>query len=607
MRSPRTDCCEQDCGGGSCADKIIENLAQQTEYLCHVRGHITPVIMNLDIDEDWFTGYSEPRRATYHLEGAVQMFLYQYVGSHSQSELARLLRGATHVYGRFGFRRSPTQQIISHNWRNRFTPTERRTIKEAAQEIREICDEHGLLGTTEPEPALDPDDLLDDDISEDLIMDAVDRATELGFQEFTADRADNAKYALEAYFERQGYLNMTNAGTTTDRRRFARLSERDEVPHGSSHNRTMKKVATPDPQTRLDEYEDGRGLPRWKEIRDEVLPAFHAGVERQLDEIAGRDREGLREPVKAALDITYWNFWSSPYRSEEDVDWSEKPTEITYQDGSTREVYLKNDYPEMVSGLKGSHKRGYKFATLTIVAEDTPIVLAIEPVRDKRNWEKAKDLDVQRTSRGELVERLLEQARQHIEIHKVFADREFDAHAVRDVINRSGIQYVIGKEYRSKADAKGVQKTVNDPILDAKVEHAELTVDGRTHDVSIMYVPKKAAKGNEDLVEDDYVIFTTNAEVSPDRAQALTGQYRHRWEIENQYKMIKKHFLPTCASKDYRLRFLYFTIGVIMYNVWRLANFVLRDEVDINLGEKPPLRAGEIVELVAFCLFDPGD
>ena len=73
-----------------------------------------------------------------------------------------------------------------------------------------------------------------------------------------------------------------------------------------------------------------------------------------------------------------------------------------------------------------------------------------------------------------------------------------------------------------------------------------------------------------------------------------------------EYKSIRKHFLPASASKDYRVRFLYFTIGVLMHNVWRLTNFLLRDEVDVDLGEKPPLRAGEIVELVAFCLFDPG-
>ena len=143
-------------------------------------------------------------------------------------------------------------------------------------------------------------------------------------------------------------------------------------------------------------------------------------------------------------------------------------------------------------------------------------------------------------------------------------------------------------------------------MSDVKVEHATLTVDGRTHDLSIMYVPKDTQADQDEIIEGEYAIFTTNAEVSPDRAMGLTTQYRKRWQIENEYKTLKNHFLPTCASKDYRIRFLYFTVGVIMYNVWRLANFVLRDEVDVHLGEKPPLCAGEIVELVGFCLFDPG-
>jgi hypothetical protein len=77
-------------------------------------------------------------------------------------------------------------------------------------------------------------------------------------------------------------------------------------------------------------------------------------------------------------------------------------------------------------------------------------------------------------------------------------------------------------------------------------------------------------------------------------------------EIENEYKSIKAHFLPTSASKDYRVRFLYFALGALMYNVWRMANFILRDEVSVDVGEHPPILAGEIIELVAFCLFDPG-
>jgi len=595
-------------GGGE--SDIVGSLAEQCVDLCDLRGHMTPVIANLDIEDDWFEGYDNSTRASFDLNSVVKMFIYKEALGLSQAELARRLSGIAYVYVRFDFSRPPAQQFISYNWRHRFSAEERAVIKQAAQHISDICDDHDLLGVNgqDTSPALEPEDISGRDLSEEIIMNAVERATALGFDEFTAGRADNAKYALESYFERQGYLNMVKAGTTTPRRRFARLSERDEVPHGSSHNRTMKKIADPSRMTTLDEFGDGDGLMMWERIRDEVLEAFHAGVEKQLDEIAGRDREGLRQPVHAAIDITTWNFWPSPYRSEEDVAWHEKPTEITYGNGSTREVHVKDDYPEMVSGLKASHERGYKFATLTIVAEDSIVILAIEPVRDERAWEKASDdIDVNTRGRGELVDRLLEQAEQHVDIHKVFADREFDTHAVRDVIDRRRIQYLIQKRKQSGADDFIVEASAQDPITNTHIEDAELTVDGRSHDVSVIGMPKDTVDNKQDADEDDYILFTTNAEVSPGRAQALGTQYRKRWEIENQYKMIKNNFLPTCASKDYRVRFLYFVIGVIMHNVWRLTNFILRDEVDVHVGEKPPLRAGEIVELIGFFLFDPGD
>lgn len=247
--------------------------------------------------------------------------------------------------------------------------------------------------------------------------------------------------------------------------------------------------------------------------------------------------------------------------------------------------------------LKDSNRREYKFATLTIVAEDTPIVLAIEPVRDKRWWETD---DVTTTSRGEIVDRLLKQAQQHVDIHKVFADREFDGHAVRVAAHRHDVQYIIGKRESADKDSENIVEIKEDAVNNVRVEHGSLTYNGNTHDVSFMYIPI-------DDKEDNYAIFVTNAWVSPDRAIALAVQYRQRWIIENEYKTIKKHYLPTTASTDYRIRFLYFTVGVMMFNVWRLANFILRDTVNINLGENPPVQAGEIIELIAFCLFDPGD
>ena len=124
--------------------------------------------------------------------------------------------------------------------------------------------------------------------------------------------------------------------------------------------------------------------------------------------------------------------------------------------------------------------------------------------------------------------------------------------------------------------------------------------------MSFIYVPKDSAKDDEEYIEGDYAIFTVNAWVGPDRGMGLTERYRDRWRIENEYKSIKQNFLPTLASSDFRSRLLYFVIGVTLYNVWRLSNYLLRDHVDVDLGEDPPILAGEIVELVGLCLFDPG-
>lgn len=79
-------------------------------------------------------------------------------------------------------------------------------------------------------------------------MNAVEAARNRSLDKFNSDRASNATFSDLVFFERQGYLNMTDRGTTTrstgSRRRFERLSDRRETPHGDTHLRTMKKTAT---------------------------------------------------------------------------------------------------------------------------------------------------------------------------------------------------------------------------------------------------------------------------------------------------------------------------------------------------------------------------
>ena len=106
--------------------------------------------------------------------------------------------------------------------------------------------------------------------------------------------------------------------------------------------------------------------------------------------------------------------------------------------------------------------------------------------------------------------------------------------------------------------------------------------------------------------EGAYAAFTTNRDVPLEQVEGFAGQYSQRWEIENEYKTIKKHFLPMVGSMNYRIRFLYFVIGVVMYNVWQLTNLLFRDAVDVHLRECPPIPVSEFNEILAFCLV-PGD
>lgn len=101
--------------------------------------------------------------------------------------------------------------------------------------------------------------------------------------------------------------------------------------------------------------------------------------------------------------------------------------------------------------------------------------------------------------------------------------------------------------------------------------------------------------------DDTWAVFTTDRDVPPEMVQGFAGQYTYRWQIENEYKPIKQHFLPTVASTDYRIRFLYFVIGVVMYNECRVTNLLFRDVVEVHLGEQPPIPAGEFIEILAFC------
>ncbi|WP_246391912.1 hypothetical protein [Halosimplex pelagicum] len=207
----------------------MDGLVEQAEELCTLHDHITREIADLDVSESLFSDqYGRTSTTDFAFESVVRMFLYQHARGFNDSELHRRLKGTAYVFIRFELGRAPTQQAINYMWRRRFSLTDRQAIEATASEIRAVAADHDIV--SDGEPRLDPGEVSDEAVTDEHIMQAIRTARDRGLDAFETDRAANAQYPDDLFFERQAYLNLADVGTTTPRRRFDRLSDWKKHP-----------------------------------------------------------------------------------------------------------------------------------------------------------------------------------------------------------------------------------------------------------------------------------------------------------------------------------------------------------------------------------------
>ncbi len=191
-------------------------------------------------------------------------------------------------------------------------------------------------------------------------------ARSYAFNSLQTNRAQNASYPDSCIFEMQSFMSLVRCGTAQGAHRFARFSNRGRTHHGDTHLRTVKQFT---PESLLERFDSATGR---------ILSVIESEV-------------SFRRPVTVAIDIT-----TIPYY------------------GRTAEM-------PMVSGMKNGEGRAFKFATLSIVGRNTPLVLAVEPVRESSSWDENPPNRIHR-----VVRRLVRKAKEHIPIEMVLCDREFD-------------------------------------------------------------------------------------------------------------------------------------------------------------------------------------
>lgn len=504
---------------------------------------VLTAIQSVHLETDSFSdGYAAWHPASYPFMEMVRLFLYHEVTGESYQSLSEYPELAAEL----GLEKTPGASVLSRTWRNRFHDDTREFIETAAHFlVKEVHDREDLtVPAVRPKTEVTPDDDASEAAEETgraFADEEIHRTTRLArqhtFDAFESGRDENASYDDAQFFELQTFLGMTGCGTAQGAARF-QYRERGETPHGDTHLRTAKQFSP-----------------------EELVEGVDDAVSRLTSVI--ESEAAFRRPVTVAIDIT-----TVPY-------------------------YGDVDGMEMVSGIEGEEERAFKFATLSVVGYNVPLILAVEPIRESSPWDENPPNEVHR-----VVRRLVRRAQQHVSIETVLCDREFDSKAVFQTLSNLDVNYLIPT--RRGPSEEEVLEEMNARSEAVAVERARLRVETGAHECRFLYVPSSSGEG--------IVIFVTNVDVRPEMAVSFCRRYSRRWQIEAEYKSIKGDFLAKTSSKDYRVRLFYFVFAVLLYNVWRVTSFLL--EVTVRSVEEveysPVLTAGECAEVIAAGLDPPG-
>ncbi|MDL0129301.1 ISNCY family transposase, partial [Halobacterium salinarum] len=152
-------------------------------------------------------------------------------------------------------------------------------------------------------------------------------------------------------------------------------------------------------------------------------------------------------------------------------------------------------------------------------------------------------------------------------------------------------------------DYEAIGKIKSKEGVDAAVKNdVPFAINGELHHTAeFLYVP-----ATDEEADGSYAVFVTNRDhVAPKEIMHVTNSYSRRWDIENQYKSVKA-FLPRTSSKDYRVRLFSFTFAALLYNLWRLTDYLVKLGTDREIRSPPVVTARTFVRAVSQSLRQGG-
>jgi len=296
----------------------------------------------------------------------------------------------------------------------------------------------------------------------------------------------------------------------------------------------------------------------------ERTPLGHAHREHIRDLSIGQTREMYRQAVDRLLgEVTETDqFFRAGIIA----------IDITEADSFTGDRTGHED--EIIGTKEKTDEYAYQWATVQLVGNAIPIVLDARPVRRGE-------------SRKEIVEDLLNSAEELVHVDNVLMDREFDSQHVLEMISQRGLSYVVPKRMQTseRAQAKRLLQRDDDRYEADRKLHLG---NNEWHETTLIYRRKENADHDDHR---QYSVFMSN------HGGRFLTEYAYRWEIESGYRSIKR-FMAATTSKDFGLRFFYFTFACLLYSIWRAVDALVQVELTGKYERSPLVTADNTLTLL---------
>lgn len=443
------------------------------------------------------------------------------------------------------------------------------SLNTASKEITQLAREAGSpIGNPVTNIDLEPED---DDVSERTLdrltnsksNDFLDQLLENGFFSFELPQAENSIYDQEDLLALETIAALNGQAA-------------------NDAGKEMSKTKNPNSDAFDDPfYLDG---PSGETLLESIKQL-------SVDEIA--------DNINETLEKTY-------QRAKPKLDQLDKAVNIRLAIDVTYVAYYGDRGLEWVSGAPDN--KGYdwchKFATATIVGENTHFVVAVEPLGSPDYVDNAAyPGNIERNYRpGAIVRRLLDRANDYVNIRVMYADREFYTADVIAALEKRELYYVIPAPARKRLKRKisrfdelknGFADDDRDEQLYVQQDYAiRSNVKGNPGDTTV-YTNLVILPPDEESERDGPQPFISNLDVDDeirvDRVQTAEKiqRYDYRGGIETSYKSIKQCAAWT-TSKEFEVRWFHFAFGCMIYNMWLLVDLLTQASIgQIKTRTKP--------------------